>query len=610
MLSYGESRFNKMRKLLQLVLFAALASPVFATGGSCPASAPVTGSNCYFISAQSGAADSNNGTSESTPWLHAPGMPNCSSTCAGVTPTSGNGFILRGGDTWHYGNTTPASGVYTGGSWTLDTWAGSSSTCVYEGTQTGCIYWGVDSTWYNSAVCGAAWCRPIMNGDNATSGSTVASCTYQIGSSNQMIIQAGGSGYYNILDNLEMLGLCTQRSTGGNNNDDVYVQDSGSGTAGQGLVIQTNLYIHGWTATTTAGTGNDALACNMIGGGNQSLHAITALVIDGSDSDPQVCAWGVFPAFYHLKDSIVRYATQGIAAGWCHDIHDNIFEHFYGPNVPTHGNMLECNEDSPGNAPNQPQNTPNVVYNNIFRHDDPSIASNPDLWLCPTAIPEYWFNNLMYDLAGEGWSVAGPGGYAGCPNTGGQYMFNNTLVDMTQPCYLNASNNGTGGQYLTILNEHLINSPLDTPVQSPGCTGVASATNIAMSDATATSQGYTTGSAGTAQSNTCANESSKPCKPTLISNGTINAGGNKQTYCTSLASYTGEYAIGTEAANACMYGTTDGCSYNTSTHVMSCPAQTAVTRPPTGAWDSGAYQFLSGIAGYIYNIILKGVKVQ
>lgn len=528
-------------------------------------------------------SDSNSGTTKTTPWLHAPGMPKCTGACASHTPVPGDRFIFRGGDTWHFGNSSASP--YTGGTWDLTNWAGNAATCVYEGTQTGCIYWGVDQTWF----AGSAWSRPILNGDNPVSTTTVSSCAFQIGSNNQMVIQGGGSGYYNIFDNFEMLGLCTQRTEGGSSNSDVYIQDGGSGVTASGMLFQTNIYIHGWTATASAGTGNNALACNGIGGGNQSLHSIDHLVIDGSDSNPRVCAWGIFPSFYHFKDSIIRYTTQGVGQ-WCHDIHDNIFEHFYNPSLPTHGNILECNDDSQGNAPNQPANTPNVFYNNIVRHDDPSFGAGGQvhLWFCPETVPEYWFNNVLYDIANENyWDVAGPPTYA-CSNTGGQFMFNNTLVDGNQPC--NLGPNSTGGRYLTVQNENLINTPYDS--SGTGCTGGSlSATNIAMSKASAIAQGYLLSSGGITNSDTCASEGTKPCAPTVASNSTVGLGTNHMAYCTTLASYSSEYAIGTEAANACKYGTTDGCTYNTSTHSMICPSQTAVARPASTAWDVGAYQF-------------------
>jgi hypothetical protein len=319
---------------------------------------------------------------------------------------------------------------------------------------------------------------------------------------------------------------------------------------------------------------------------------MVGIVIDGSDSDARVCAWGIFPSFYHFKDSIIRYTTQGVGQ-WCHDIHDNIFEFFDNPDVPTHGNILECNADSE-TAFGRPANTPNVYYNNITRHATTgfSTAGQVTTWFCPNTIPEYWFSNIQYDTGNSNfWDIAGPPLYS-CSNTGGQFFFNNTFVDGRAPC--DSSVNNTGGRYLTVLNNHLINSPYDTSGGAGCIGGPSSATNIVMTDATAVTQGYagSTGRINTQNSSTtCANDSTTPCIPTSVTNCTVGAGTNQQAYCATLASYGSEYAIGTEAANACKHGTTDGCVYNISTHAMVCPAQTPVTRPSSGAWNAGAYQF-------------------
>ena len=135
------------------------------------------------------------------------------------------------------------------------------------------------------------------------------------------------------------------------------------------MTFMTNIYAHGWTATTTAGTGTKAQPCAIIGGGFNGLQTIDHVVIDGSDSCPGSCAWGIYPSFYHFKNSIIRYTNQGVGQ-WCHDIHDNIFEYMYehNPSAGSHSKCLECNNDSTGNALHQPQNTPNVFYNNVFRH--------------------------------------------------------------------------------------------------------------------------------------------------------------------------------------------------------------------------------------------------
>jgi hypothetical protein len=568
-------------------LFQASAFATVSAPGACPAGAPVTGNNCYFIAATG--ADANSGTSESSPWLHAPGMPNCSGNCAAVSPSPGQGFIFRGGDTWHFGN--PSASPYTGGGWNLNQWWGNDASCIFEGTTTGCIYYGVDQSWYT----GASWARPILTGDNATSAALVSSCSYQVkGSfwgSNSMILM----GVATILDNFELTGMCSSDGSPTSGVGDNYVGYAGTGNNGSGMMYLSNDYFHGWSATTTAGTVGNNWAGTIIGGGANGLQTLDHIVIDGSDSNPGSWAWGTFPSLYHFRDSIVRYTGQGVGQ-WCHDIHDNIFEHFHNhnPNAGSHSNIMECNDDAGGNAVNQPQNTPNVFYNNIVRHDDASYVGSGQvhLWFCPESVPEYWFNNLMYDVAaGNDWDYAGPSIY-GCTNTGGQYMFNNTLVDVTQPCYV--SNVSHGGEYLSILNEHLINTPLDAGTTA--CTGMSSATNIAMSDATAEAQGYLVSSGGTANSDTCANDVT-PCAPTLSSDSTVQAGANHQAYCTALAGYTSEPAIGTDAANACKYGTTDSCTYNTSTHTMVCPAQSAISRPITAAWDAGSYQFSSSASG-------------
>ena len=527
-----------MRKFLRLAIILTCffsAGKLFAAGGACPASSPLAGNNtCFFIAANG--SDGNSGTSETAPWLHAPGMPSCSGAClseqnalgGGDTVNAGIGLIFRGGDTWHEGNS--GASPYTGGTFNI-IWSGSSSACAYEGTQTGCFYVGVDQSWQNTAICGSNWCRPVLTGDNPTSTSPVSACGYQVGSANQLFIASNNENQYVYLDGFELTGMCFKDTTPPSV-DNEYIVDEGSGIGGSGMIFYNNLYIHGWTITTGTAA-NSAIPCTLLGGGANGLNSITSLVVDGSDSLPGGCAWAAYPSFYHFKDSIVRYATDGVGQ-WCHDIHDVTLTHwfppYYGETSPAHGNWtnhpntLECNADSSGNAPNQPANTPNVFYNNNISHDDSSQANAGavHIWFCPTTIPEYWFNNLMYDIVpGNQWDYSGGPTYS-CPSAGSgsgpvQYMFNNTLVDVTQPCY-NAAYNFTSHNPLTIANEHLINSGIDSSTgnfANPPCRGYNSPTNIAMSDATATSQGYTTGSSGTAGTgNTCANDAAKPCAPT------------------------------------------------------------------------------------------------
>src|SRR5580704_6890233 len=96
-------------------------------------------------------SDANNGTSKSTPWLHAPGMANCASSCASYTPAAGDSIIFRGGDTWHFGNSAAAPYVGSGWGWS---WSGSNGNPIYI---------GVDQTWFAAS----SWARPILHGDNS-----------------------------------------------------------------------------------------------------------------------------------------------------------------------------------------------------------------------------------------------------------------------------------------------------------------------------------------------------------------------------------------------------------------------------------------------------------
>jgi hypothetical protein len=81
----------------------------------------------YYISTSGD--DTNNGTSKSTPWKNAPGMPDCSDNCD-ITPQPGDRFLFKGGDTWAMGDT--AIGLDYDGSagnpiiWDGDEWGTSA----------------------------------------------------------------------------------------------------------------------------------------------------------------------------------------------------------------------------------------------------------------------------------------------------------------------------------------------------------------------------------------------------------------------------------------------------------------------------------------------------
>src|ERR1039458_10276948 len=106
-----------MRRWIWLVLLVSSPWYALAAGGSCnsiPVPSGVT--SCFYV-APAG-ADTNAGTSEASPWKHAPGLTNCANTCASTTPTSAEGFIFEQGQILHRSastNTSPDTAI--GGEW-------------------------------------------------------------------------------------------------------------------------------------------------------------------------------------------------------------------------------------------------------------------------------------------------------------------------------------------------------------------------------------------------------------------------------------------------------------------------------------------------------------
>jgi len=256
----------------------------------------------YFIAANG--SDSNNGTSKSTPWLHAPGMPNCAATCAATRPQPGDSFIFRGGDTWHTANSGAADGntnAYTGygpdavdsravSSWNWD-WSGSSSNCTWTwwpdsglpAQTSSCIYIGVDKTWYS----GSSWTRPSFDLDNPLSTSLVASCAYDETTAFHGVDLGMNYGYpadavgYLIFDNFNFYGHCL---SGLPNPEAGYISVNT-----KGFVAVIDSYFHGWTETFNPQTNGS--------GPEDQAGAITFIYTDavipyGATHD--VVAWDVF----------------------------------------------------------------------------------------------------------------------------------------------------------------------------------------------------------------------------------------------------------------------------------------------------------------------------
>ncbi len=582
---------DRKMKLCWLIPFL-FATGAWAAGGACPSGANyINPSNpagslvtlsslgvtsCYYI-ADSG-SDSNSGTSESSPWLHAPFMPSASGGAAALqnslngTAAAGLGFIFKGGDSWHFGNS--GASPYTGGTWEFNTGT------LWSGTSSNPIYFGVDSAWYS----GASWARPILTADNPPCGPGtvggncnaytanywqqyyVNSCSYGIANGSNML-DVSWISYY-VFDNFEMTGICMS-STGQPFSSNSYVAYNNP----HGEHVFENLYIHGWSHTSFAGA-NGSSACTgsnvcmdtyaFAGTPNNGIPSEKILfsVVDGADSDP-VALGAAFAPWYDVEYSAFRYTSQGLIRQ-LHTFHDNLYEYFFENG---HSNVLENTAEWGGT---------NVVYNNVFRHLEETGGTNgAGIWLEPAVgATDYFFNNVVY---AEGqMELYNVGNTEGVGNIGTQVVFNNTM-DFTS---------GTGddiacqpGGYanpLVATNNHFIT---ETGGISSTCNGqTTTTTNLSQNHAAASSNGF-------ASSQTIVDS------PTSSSSPTVGKGTNQQVLCSAILAAGATDPSLSAAAASCSRDTTYGVVYNTSTHTVSAPGRTTNARPGSSSWDIGAYEY-------------------
>jgi hypothetical protein len=497
----------------------------------------------YYVAANG--ADTNNGTAFATPWLHAPGMVNCSNLCASTSINPGDSIILRGGDTWHSsapGQTSTPIGL----PWTL-TATGSSGAQLYVGVDnTTANASGAGTTgWYNTSVCGGSWCRPKLNDDNPLSTTPVASCTYQT-NPNVLMVMANPHSYVT-LDNIEFLGFCWQDIPANNPTEGVL----GDQAIGLGDIISNN-YFHGWTHKAFNCTQSPSCTCVSVDDGVGNINTssqtggnivLAGNVIDGADSVLGTSAI-VFGA-YDMHNNIIRYTNGGVVVELPHITHDNLIELNTQTASCAHSNGIEFNSE---------YNSENYFYNNVVRNN--GVGINVQLNPFKTT---YYFNNICYGNQqvcfgipqAPNWdgglvsafnnSDSDGGGYLGLPNcavTGATVYANNLFIN-TAFCGAN-----TGG--------------------------------VSWTNASATSAGYTltTTYALAPQTNNC--NGTTPCG--------VGTGSNMTSTCNSFADST--------AKAACLQDTTFAVKYDSASNVAVYPARTTIPRP-SGNWDAGAFQFNS-----------------
>ncbi len=580
-------RMKKTYLFMLVLLFAPLAARA-AGGGACPSDAQYvnptnpTGplvtlssigiTSCFYF-ADSG-LDTNAGTTEAAPFLHAPFMPNCASSCAAAQAAfgPGEGIIARGGDTWHYFSGTPLIGLPSG--WPTGK-NGYAWHMTVSGTSANPVYIGVDKNWFS----GSAWTRPVITTDNPIftpsapafsnpASTSVSRCAFPQGNLDDFAVT--GPTFW-IFDNFEFTGMCwNDRTDGGtgSNEHNMIKQFQGGGTGSSPRYIF-NTYTHGWSHTSFADCASSG-ACNgpsAFLGSTQAIDSGLVLafnVVDGSDSDDFSFSFG-FGDGYDVEENVFRHLGGTQIFDNCHSVHDNLFEYINnGNDNMTHGDMFFCESDV------QPTQN-NFFYNNLVRYiatEYNQDALSAVWWLTPSpGKADYFYNNVGHDVNCDG--DCNNMGQSGQSNSSSQILiYNNTW----QSVPVNGQNfkifgNTSFPGAITSQNNHWITNG------GTGCGNIFTGTaNVNGGNTACSGDVFQTIAAANAQGYTSANDYA----PTAASTATAGKVENE----TGIA---GTFGL------AFLQSTSNGCAYNPAGHTVTCPAITVSNRPSIGNWDAGAY---------------------
>lgn len=560
----------------------------------------------YYVDITSG-ADTNAGTSKATAWAHAPGMHNCTNTCSTTTINAGDSIILKGGETW------PNASFM----WTLPVGAAGNP-----------VYIGVDKTWY----AGSSWSRPIMNAGGVG------------------IMNNGGvmfmMGANTTVDNLEITGYYWDSTVCNTGTYGQCVIFNAGQTTGQ---TWENLYVHGWTHAGADHTSTSGIS-SVIQGGNSGAGVAHDNVITGADVPGDHSMNAFFAAPGTAYNNVLVQLSSGAIISYPVSFHDNYVADI-GPgycnttaavvNISTGGvvtwvsgstfttgtswnglaaqywngtvdvggitvsSVTSTTQLTISSGPSVAQtsvpfnvftNGGNcthengfednadlglVVYNNVITNVSAGLA----LWIAPNPTHSaYLWNNVVYgvhdtqvlDLAPPVYSAtycaAGSTGNGYCLVSGNYYLWNNTFQcgdDTTQYSQCNVSVGAVGsGAQATLVdfeNNFIVSSNTSSSCAASGSGGAVTCTfaanNVVLLQATANTDGYTSAQ-------------TYAFSPTSAGSPTVGVGTNLT------SSWPGGYSTN-DAAYAC----------SDSGNVAICPVRSSLTRPSTGAWDIGAYQY-------------------
>jgi hypothetical protein len=541
---------------------------------------PVSGlfATTHYIDFSAG-SDSNAGTSETSPWKHAPKMTGCSSNCANYTPAAGDRIIFRGGVTWD--NTALPLAPSNSGSSGSPIYYGVDITW-FTGTNSGTVNTnGTIVTWASGNAFLLAWAGGLVT-INGT-GYTIASVQgpYQLTLTTSAGTQSGVaysnslfkrpifdgkslatgilnvSGSYLTFDSLEFTGQIANTSS-----DYVaYV------AATNGNILLENMDIHGWKRC--LGSGNPTATCTgAVSDNSNVVNGVYAALYGGlSPSGMEVLNSNI--GGDSVTDSGGLRGWQIVISSYLHDmsfgddhggqlIHDNIFYNIgatFDRTTHTDVTYLDCFDQQCGSGLST---LTAYIYNNwiintVGNSTATQIYPNPGSAGVTGTVAYYIFNNVISNT-GSGAGFEGndidPYGASGSL-TMKVYDWNNTYNLVSGGICVQVDSRTYPMTVVDVRNLHCI-AMSGTTFNPDGTISPYSLDLLLQSVSTANGQGYV----------------APTWAPTSPSASTVGTGTNLTSFCSG------------SLTALCSTTTLGGTLASTS-------------RPSTGAWDEGAYLYVA-----------------
>jgi hypothetical protein len=564
---------HKLSLFLTVSLFSLFITANLMAQGTCPSNVPAGVTKCYFID-YAGGSDASNGTSESTPWQHAPGFANVTGIALAHAPSAGEGWIFKGGVVVDF-HAWPAN-------------------VPWGGTAPNPTYIGVDRAWYT----GTSWSRPIFNGGGASG--------YAADTRGMLTDVAHRTGNF-IIDSIEFTGLYWVKSCGGDNSPACSYLATYNGSTTSDTWEAKNLYVHGWSHgpsnTQTPGS-YQALVAVGNSGTQATQGSVHDSVFDGFDSSKDCCAAILATNIYN---NYITYVSNSVYqsvnnAPMYVQVHDNT--------IVYNASQQGINPDGSGTSTSDAH--PNCyhtwglqagyvfVYNNLIacQYSQPAYETETSLFEHDNATGIYIFNNVLISGRPDGIPLSS---FQAGGGTSVYYAFNNTFEGTLDPnpggtCFTLGGQSTatladnfciTNNWWSTVLNPTLkiftgsVHS-LPSPTFSINC-GRGLQSNFGASQICAPiGSGNGAGNLNASQSYPFA-----PMDSTAAAK--VGAGQNNAALCSAVST------INAAAGSACLSDTSLGVAYDAANHTVSWPRRPPVPRPTgTANWTNGAYEAGSG----------------